>query len=203
MVERQRVRWAALRVVAALILLPSLAGCSVKVHKGENGEDKDVEVRLPVGGVHVRQGPPSAADIGLPTYPGSSTMPDNNHDSADVHVGFGDWQMHLRVAKYQSRDPQTKVTGFYRTALSQYGVVLACRGVEPVGTPTVTEEGLSCREDLGGSHVNDNEGGFNLRAGSKRHQHIVQLRSGDGGGTEFTLLRLDLPGEKEQPDRLQ
>ncbi len=195
-----------LYVAAAWVLLPSLlAGCSVKVHRGENGEDKDVEVHVPMGEVHVRQGLPTAADLGLPAYPGAATVPGTDGDSADVHVGFGSWQMHLRVAKYQTGDPQAKVISFYRKALGQYGQVIACQDGEAVGSPSFTSEGLGCREHLVGanSRGNDDERGLSLRAGSKRHQHIVQLQPSDGQGIRFTLLRLDLPGEAEQADRLE
>jgi len=185
-----------------VLLLPCLlAGCYVKVDKGKNGEDKDVEVHMPLGGVQVHQGAPSSSDMGLPTYPGAAIVEDKHGDSANVHVGFGSWQITVRVAKYQTGDPQAKVTSFYRAALGQYGAVLACQDGHAVGSPTVTQDGMGCDDkhlESKGLHVNDDDDmGFSLRAGSRRHRHIVAIKAGDSGGTRFTLLRLDLPADTE------
>lgn len=180
------------------LLLPCLlAGCYIKVDKSKTGEGKDVDVHLPIGGLHVHNSAPSAAEMELPTYPGATIIDEKHGNSADVDLGFGDWQMHLRVAKYQTADPQAKVVSFYRNALGHYGDVLACHDGQPSGTPTVTRDGLSCGDEHSGKgiHIDDDESGYSLRAGSKRHQHIVALKPDDGSGTRFTLLRLDLPAE--------
>ncbi len=190
--------------IAALLMPCLLAGCYVKVDKGANGEDKDVEVHMPVGGVQVHQSTPSAADMGLPTYPGATILAGDHDNSADVHVGFGDWQLTLRVAKYQTADPQARVTGFYRTALGQYGDVLECKDGQAVGTTAVTREGLSCSDKHShskGINLDEDDSGFSLRAGSKRHQHMVAIKPAKGGGTQFTLLHLDLPAGSEQGDK--
>ncbi len=39
-----------------------------------------------------------------------------------------------------------------------------------------------------GSH-----GGFQLKAGSKRHQHIIGFQDTENGKTRFALVALDLP----------
>jgi hypothetical protein len=70
-----------------------------------------------------------------------------------------------------------------------------------VGTPTVTSEGLSCADDSKHTHININGKGngidlsseFQLKAGSKRHQHIVGLEEAKNGKTRFTLVAVDLP----------
>ena len=188
----------------ALVLPCLLAGCYVKVDKGKNGEDKDVDVHLPMGGLHVHQDTPSAADLGLPTYPGASLVDDKDGHSANVHVGFGDWQITVLVAKYQTPDSQAKVTSFYRGSLARYGEVLECQGGHAAGSMRLTREGLGCTESHGESksiHLDDDLDTFNLRAGSQRHQHIVAIKPGDGGGTRFILLRLDLPAALEQADK--
>jgi hypothetical protein len=196
-----------MRMGSVLVLLVPclLVGCYIKVDKGKNGEDKDVEVRMPMGGVQVHQSAPSSADMGLPTYPEASIVEDKHGNSADVQVGFGSWQITVRVAKYQTGDPEAKVTSFYRAALGQYGTVLACQNGHAVGSPSVTQDGLGCDDKHGeskGIHLDsDDDSGFSLRAGSRRHRHIVAIKAGDNGGTRFTLLRLDLPADTEQTDK--
>jgi len=52
--------------------------------------------------------------------------------------------------------------------------------------------------------VNTDEHGLTLRAGSKRHQHIVAFDKDDAasaGPTKFTLIALDLPAETWKKDR--
>ena len=195
------------RSTFALLLPCLLAGCYVKVDKSKNGEGKDVEVHLPVGGIHVQQRAPSAADIGLDSYPGATIVDEDDGHSADVNIGFGDWQMHLRVAKYQTPDPQGRVLSFYRNALARYGEVIECHDGRPVGSTIVTREGLGCSDknssEFKGMHIHDDDDELSLRAGSKRHQHIVAIKTGDGSGTRFTLLRLDLPAGSEESDKTE
>ncbi|HEY6448910.1 MAG TPA: hypothetical protein VIY53_20825 [Acidobacteriaceae bacterium] len=184
-------------IVGALL---SIVGCHVQVDKGKNGEDKNVKIDTPVGGLHVRADQTSASDLGLPVYPGAQVVPDNEGDkSADVHMGFGKWQLHIRVVTYQSADPQDKVLAFYKNALGRYGDVLECDGKQPVGTPTMTSEGLTCKEE---NHVHVNNGpnstpiedsGLSLRAGSQHHQHILAFKTASAG-TKFTMVEMQLPG---------
>ena len=187
----------------------ALAGCHVNVDKGKNGEDKSVQVDTPFGGLHVNTDQTTAADLGLPVYPGAQPfVNDDMHKSADVHMGFGEWQLRVRAVTYFTPDSQDKVAAFYKKALARYGDVLTCQNKQPVGTPTTTSEGLTCADNSGG-HVNVNVGnedesnqkgrhysmgnGLELKAGSKRHQHIVGFETPKDGQTRFTLVALDLP----------
>ena len=137
----------------------------------------------------------------LPAYPGSEIVKDNDHDkSADVNMGFGEWTLRVRAVNYGTMDSQDKVTAFYKKALGRYGDVITCQGNAPVGTPTTTSEGLNCSDsgNHGNVKINDqdigNHGGFQLKAGSKRHQHIVGFQDPKDGQTRFALVALDLPG---------
>lgn len=186
-------------IVAAVLL--SAAGCHVQVDKGKNGEDKNVRIDTPVGGLHVRADQTSASDLGLPLYPGAQVSPDSEGDkSADVHMGFGKWQLHVRVVTYQSADPQDKVLAFYKSAMGRYGDVLECDGNRPVGTPTITSEGLTCKEenhvhvDTGANNNGIDVNGLSLRAGSRHHQHILSFKTA-AAGTKFTMIELQLPGD--------
>lgn len=190
--------------LACLGMAAWMAGCRVNVEKGANGEDKKVQVETPFGGIRVNTGQTTAADVGLPAYPGAQlVIDDDNHKSADVRMGFGDWEMHVQVASYSTGDSEDKVEAFYRKALGSYGDVIACRNGAPVGNETKTDQGLTCSEH-GHRNVTFNDhghnygyrpehGGLELKAGSERHQHIVALQNAQSGQTRFTLVALELP----------
>ena len=70
----------------------------VHVDKDANGEDKHVRVDTPFGGVHVNTNQTTATDLGLPVYPGATPVKDkDNNKSADVHLGFGEWELRVRA----------------------------------------------------------------------------------------------------------
>lgn len=183
-----------------LALVAGVAGCRIHVDKGANGEDKTVQVDTPFGGVHVNTDEVTASDLGLPVYPGAEQVKsDRNHKSADVHMGFGEWQLRVRAVTYATSDSREKVTAFYKKALGRYGDVLTCQEKSPVGTPTQTAEGLTCADEGKSGNVkigNEDFGGkegLQLKAGSKRHQHIVGFDHSKDGKTTFALVALDLP----------
>jgi hypothetical protein len=186
--------------VAALALTGSVAGCRVHTESNANGKDNNVRVDTPFGDVHVTTNQIRAADLGLPAYPGAEKVSDEEHKSADVHVGFGEWQMRVRTVSYSSPDPRDKVAAFYKTALARYGDVLTCQGSSPVGTPTTTSEGLTCAAEQRhpNAQINGNPNGYDipsglhLLAGSKHHLHLVGFED-QGGGTRFALIAIDLP----------
>lgn len=190
----------AICILAGTALAAGIAGCRVHVDKDANGQEKNVQVDTPFGGVHVNTDQISAADLGLPVYPGAQIVKDKDHDkSADVNMGFGAWTLRVRAVNYATVDSQDKVTAFYKKALGRYGDVITCQGNAPVGTPIATSEGLTCSDN--GNHgnvkINDNDmgihGGFQLKAGSKRHQHILGFEDPMNGRTRFALVALDLP----------
>lgn len=180
-------------LLSGLALVAWTAGCRVHVDKDENGHEKKVQVDTPFGGVHVNTDQTTAADLGLPVYPGAHVAKDDdNQKSADVHMGFGEWQLRVQVVSYTSSDPQDKIETFYKQALGRYGAVITCRNNAPVGTPTATPEGLTCSDDH--KHTNVDIGNnVQLKAGSKHHQHIVGFEDSKDGKTKFALVALDLP----------
>lgn len=190
----------ALCALVGLTLAAGIAGCRIHVDKDANGQEKNVQVDTPFGGVHVNTDQITAADLGLPVYPGAEIVKDKDHDkSADVNMGFGEWTLRVRAVNYATVDSQDKVTAFYKKALGRYGDVITCQGNAPVGTPTSTSEGLTCDDNNKHSNVkiDDNDygvhGGFQLKAGSQRHQHIVGFQDTENGKTRFALVALDLP----------
>ena len=187
-------------LLTGLALVAGITGCRVHVDKDSNGREKTVQVDTPFGGIHVNKDKTTAADLGLPVYPGAEVVRDNDHDkSADVNMGFGEWQLRVRAVSYSTSDSQDKVTAFYKKALGRYGDVITCHDNAPVGTPATTSEGLNCSD--GGKHANvkiDNRdfgshGSLQLKAGSKRHQHIVGFEEPKDGMTRYALVALDLP----------
>jgi hypothetical protein len=190
-------------LLAALALVAGISGCfRVHVDKDDKGEDKNVQVDTPFGGVHVNTNQTSASDLGLPAYPGAKQIADDDkHKSADVHLGFGEWELRVRAVSYGSSDSQDKVAAFYKKALGRYGDVITCQGHSPVGTPTTTSEGLTCTDDGNGNGVKidhkdygTSDDSLELKAGSKRHQHIVGFEDPKDGQTRFAMVALDLPG---------
>jgi hypothetical protein len=177
-----------------------MTGCHVDESK--HGDNKDVKIATPFGGMQVKTNDAVApSDIGLAVYPGAVPVKkeSGNGDStaADVNMSFGSFQMRVKAATFRTDDAPEKVEAFYRDGLKHYGDVIACRDKRAVGTPTKTAEGLTC-DSKQGNHIvidrNETNGKLELKAGSQLHQHIVSLEP-NGDGTKFGLIALDLPGK--------
>jgi hypothetical protein len=199
----QRAAW----MPVTLALAAGLAGCMVHVDKDANGKDKHVQVDTPFGGIHVNTNQITASDLGLPVYPGAMVVKDKDNNSADVHLGFGEFQLRVRAVSYETSDPQDKVMAFYRKAMTRYGNVITCRDKAPVGSPSATSEGLTCNDDNNNAKVKVDDGDYGvntndlqLKAGSKRHQHILGFENHSSSRTRFALVALDLPAEVEKSD---
>src|SRR5690348_411598 len=95
------------------VLLVTTSGCRVHVDKSANGHDKNVQVDTPFGGLHVNTDQTTATDLGLPAYPGAQLVRDKENDkSADVHMGFGNWELRVKAVNYSTPDGQDKVEDF-------------------------------------------------------------------------------------------
>jgi len=202
---RNPVNYAPVALLLSMAMVFGLSGCRVHVDKDANGKEKTVQVDTPFGGLHVNTDQTTASDLGLPVYPGAEPVKgDDNHESADVHMGFGEWQLRVKAVSYESIDSREKVEAFYKKALGRFGDVITCKGNEPVGTPAVTAEGLTCSDDAKKDKVNiDNnswEKDLELKAGSRRHQHIVGFEEQKKGQTHFALVALDLPAGMDSDD---
>jgi hypothetical protein len=173
------------------VLTIGATGCKVKVDKSGDGDN--VKIATPFGGISVNKDQTTAAELGLPAYPGAvSDTSDDGKQSARVDMGFGSFKLRVRVAHYKSADNRDQVLAFYRKALSEYGNVIECEGGIAVGGPSTTREGLTCDHSDHDHTSSHSPGDLQLKAGSTRHQHIVAF--GDSGSpTQFTLIALDLP----------
>jgi hypothetical protein len=148
----------------------------------------------------------SAADVGLPAYPGATLYNVAYNDSAaDLGLILNDFHFSLIAVNYATHDSPGQVLAFYRKALAHYGDVLECENEKPVGTPAVTRAGLRCSDKKGG-HVeidgttnssNDHE----LRAGSPHRFRIVGIDKSQSGSTHFGLVYLELPKDNNEKSK--
>ena len=191
-------------LLSALLLVCS--GCSVRDRK--NGETENVHLHTPIGGFDVRTNAIHGADLGLPVYPGAVESGQHGDDSgsADIHMSFGEWHLHVKAIEYRSSDPEDKVVAFYKSAMDQYGDVLTCKDRTPIGQPTQTRQGLTCANDheydvtmnldASRKHVQvatpQISGSVKLLAGSPQNQHIVEI-SPASNGTKFSVVEVQLP----------
>ncbi len=195
-------------VVAMVLAVGATAGCRVDEHK--DGDHENVKIATPFGGMSVKTDDAAVqAGVGLSLYPGATLVKKlhrdkdgDEHDdgAADVNLNFGSFHLGVKALSYSTQDAPDKVLAFYRKDLARYGQVILCKGKKPVGTPSETQDGLTCSDDnkkvrvQGASVDTDEDGSYGeLKAGSKLHQHIVSIDQ-QGSGTKFGLVALDLPG---------
>ncbi len=186
------VRLAAIATGIAALLL--VAACSVNVKKEANGEDKQVDINSPFGGIHVNK-QADATETGLAVYPGARLRErdsDGSDKSANVNIsGFG-YGIKVVALEYESDDPPAKVLAFYRDQLKKYGNnVLECHS---------SGLNLDMKMDSHDSGSNDlncgKEQGNNieLKAGRKDDQHIVEVES-RAKGSKFSLVYVRTHGK--------
>jgi hypothetical protein len=187
-------------ILAAVAVLVGATGCQIDTHK-ENGNE-NVKIATPFGGMSVKTNDAVVqGGVGLSVYPGATIIKKNKENgAADVNMSFGNFHLGVKALSYRTDDAPDKVTQFYRKDMSHFGAVINCQGHQAVGTPTRTQDGLSCEEDnhhpkiyIDGSSTNE------LKAGSKQHQHIVSIEP-QGSGTKIGLVALDLPGNFGKDD---
>src|SRR5271165_5589358 len=174
----------------AAVLLP---GCSVNVKKEQNGEDKQVDITTPVGGIHVSKDA-SAGEVGLAVYPGARLKQKDGGDdkSANVNIsGFG-YGVRVVALEYESDDSPAKLVAFYRDQLRKYGNnILECHTAHlDVNTDIQHSDHnsheLTC-EGASGSNIE-------LKVGTKESQHIVAVEP-EGKGSSFSLVYVRTHGK--------
>jgi hypothetical protein len=191
---------ALLLVPAAIAVLLVLAGCTVSTRKSQNdkGENKDVDIRTPLGSISVHSGVTDAKDTGLSLYPGARPRADKQDDeqSANVNLSSSLFGAGLKVAvaKYQSDDPPDKVLSFYRKDMGRYGKVVDCTGKFTMNFRPGHRSGnqeVSC--DNNGSESDYRE---QLKVGTENNQRIMAVKP-SGKGSEFALVYVRARDEKE------
>ena len=174
----------------AALLLPA---CSINVKKEQNGEDKQVDINTPVGGIHVSKGA-NVADVGLAVYPGARLkQEDSNGSDKSANVNISSFGFGLKVValEYQSDDSPGKLVAYYKDELKKYGKVLECHTSHLDVNPDIkgSDHGsheLTC-EGSSGSNIE-------LKVGTKENQHIVAVEP-DGTGSSFSLVYVRTHGK--------
>src|SRR5450432_3217072 len=179
-----------LAVAAAAILVPP--ACSVKVKKGDNGEEKKVDINTPLGGIHVNNDA-DVRDTGLPVYPGARVKPENgDHDekSANVELSAGDYGLKVVAVEYLTDDAPAKVIAYYQGQLKKYGHVLQCHTSHGTNyNYSGYSNALKCDGD-------DNGKTTELKAGTKGNQRIVAVSPVDKG-SDFALVYVRMRGKDD------
>jgi hypothetical protein len=177
-------------VTALFVLLPA---CSVNVKKEKNGDDKRVDIKTPIGGIHVSKDV-NPGDVGIPIYPGARLKEkDNSGDDKSANVDISGFGFGLKVValEYESNDAPAKVVDYYRDQLSKYGKVLVCHTTQ-LDLDTEIKDArhgsheLTCKGDSG---VN-----VELKVGTKENQHIVSVEP-QGSGSSFALVYVRTHGK--------
>ena len=188
------------RVVTGL--LTGVVLCGVAVAQSSGGKDEGLNLELHANG-HA-----SAAEIGLPVYPGATLYKDpkskDNDSQADLGFTWNDVHFRVIAMSYVTSDPAAKVLEFYRKPLGRYGQVLECDHGKPVGKLRVTKTGLTCSDEHGG-HVqvsgSPNSGDdIELRAGWPHRFRLVGIDTSHAGETRFGLVYLELPRDKDKAE---
>jgi hypothetical protein len=174
-----------------------LSACSINVKKNEAGEDKNVDIQTPIGGIHVSQ-EADARDTGLEVYPGAQAkQKDSSGDNKKANVNISGFGFGVKVValEYVSNDPPQKLVTFYKDQLKKYGDVLECHTSEHsghVGTDLGDKKGdsaLHCDGDSGGKTIE-------LKVGTKENQHVVAIEP-DGTGSTFALVYVRTHGKDD------
>jgi hypothetical protein len=177
-------------LVAALLLIAT--ACSINVKKEKNGEDKQVDINSPLGGIHVSKAV-DPGEVGIPIYPGArlKEKDDGNDKSANVNIsGFG-YGLRVVALEYESNDAPTKIVAYYQDQLKKYGSVLQChtRSLHVNTGVKKLDDGsheLTCQGDSGSD--------IELKVGTQENQHIVAIEP-SGSGSSFSLVYVRTHGK--------
>ena len=187
--DRTNLRFSGVVSIAAAILL--LSACSVNVRKDQNGQDKQVDIRSPLGGIHVSKGV-NPEDVGIAVYPGATLKEKGNGDDKSANVNLSGFGYGLKVValEYESKDSPDKLVAFYKDRLKKYGNVLVCHTAGMNVNAGIRKHDdsneLTCEGDTGHN--------VELKVGTRDDQHIVAIESA-GSGSNFSLVYVRTHGK--------
>jgi hypothetical protein len=175
-------RFATLALSIAVVL-------SAAASAQDSGKDKNVDVRSPVGDLHVGKDA-DAQKAGLPLYPGARPQSTENDDPVNLALSTEKFGMKLIVAKYETNDAAEKVLAFYREKMKKYGKVLECHSSEDKGGFHHDDDDKSGDQPV--KCEGNNSGPVReLKVGTEDNQHIVALEDPkDGKATPFVIVYL-------------
>jgi len=178
--------------LVAIALL--LSACSINVKKEKNGEDKQVDIKTPMGGIHVSKDV-NPEEVGMPVYPGSRLKVKNfngENKSANVNIsGFG-YGLRVIALEYESDDAPAKIVDYYKDQLKRYGNVLVCHTSNLNVNADIKDHENSSHELTceGANGVN-----VELKVGTKENQHIVAVQP-ESKGSSFSLVYVRTHGQE-------
>jgi hypothetical protein len=178
-------------LVSAMMLL-LLAACSINVKKEKNGDDKQVDINTPVGGIHVSKGV-NPEELGIPIYPGARLKEEASGDdkSANVNIsGFG-YGLKVVALEYESDDAPSKVVAYYKDQLKRFGSVLQCHT-----SSLHVNAGIKKHDEDSHELTCEGENGtdIELKVGTQENQHIVAVEP-QGSGSSFSLVYVRTHGK--------
>ena len=173
-----------------------LGACSVNVKKNDNGQDKNVDIDTPFGGIHVKNGA-DVRDTGLSVYPGARPKQKSDSDdekSANVDISTSAFGVKVVAVEYETSDSISKVISFYKDQLKKYGNVLECHTSDKNYAYEGDSEELKCEGKNDGKTIE-------LKSGTKSNQHIVAINPRDndkdkGKGSDFALVYVRMRGKE-------
>jgi hypothetical protein len=179
-----RVTVAGIRVIGVLLSL-AVAACGAD----DQGSTRGVQASFVAGGV-------TAADVGLPMYPGSKpySHDDDSGDSANVDISTPLFGLKVVAVQLESADDLEKVAAYYRQALAKYGPILECSDAanrERKSESRAKDDELTCDADEPGSHR------VVYKVGTEKNQRVIALKP-HGKGTQFSLVHVDTRGESNE-----
>src|ERR1700733_4078492 len=187
--------FAAVAAGTGFVAVLLLSACSINVKKEANGQDKQVDIKTLLGGVHVSK-QADVSDVGLAVYPGARLKEkdsEGSDKSANGNIsGFG-YGIKVVAVSYESDDASAKVLSFFKDQLKKYGTVLEChtsRGNWSMNTGSHGSNKGSNELTCEGSGGNEIE----LKVGKQDDQHIVAVEP-DGRGSSFSLVYVRTHGK--------
>ncbi len=186
-------------IVSRLVLVVAIAAAATLAYaqKQDSDQDKHLDIQSSAGDLHLGNDA-DARKAGLPLYPGARLRHDDeNSGAANLSLFTQAFGVKLVMAKYESDDAPGKVIEYYRERLKKYGKVLECHTSEHGGgahADVDDDDGhpakeLKCEGDNKGP---DTE----LKVGTENNQHVVAIKSHDGGGSTFYLVYVHARGKE-------
>lgn len=172
-----------MRHVSVIVLASALlVACDAKVTEDPNSDDKNVDLRSPIGNLSVKTSM-DAPDTGLPVYPGAKLLKDDEDDgdSADVNISSPFFGLRVVAAEFESEDEPQKIIEFYRNEMQTYGDVTECRGnVDFEGSDGAKK--AVCRDQATRE--------VQLVAGTEDNHRLIAVKP-RGSGAEFAMVYID------------
>ncbi len=178
-------KFALAALLAALIVLPA---CSVNVKDKNKDGSARVDIKSPLGDVHVDE-QPDLQGAGLTLYPGAKPAPKEGEDkkNANVNISVPGFALKVVAGEFVSDDSPDKVIAFYSKDLQRFGKPLECKGRwngGDVGVNADKHDGLSkpvaCRDEGSGESVE-------IKVGTEGNQHIAAIKP-EGKGSRIALV---------------